>query len=122
MIYKYNNKSLKRHRRDLRKNLTEHERILWSKLKKHQLQNLRFLKQYSVGSYIVDFYCPKLRLAIELDGSQHLEQTAMEYDKQRTKYLESENIRVLRYHNKDVTGNLDGVLENICEEINSLQK
>jgi len=91
----------------LRKKSTSAERKLWSRIRDDQL-GVTFRRQHAVGSYIPDFCCPKVRLTIELDGSQHLEQK--EYDEDRTKYLESVGYRVIRFWNKDVMKDIEGVI------------
>jgi len=93
-------KNLKSHSTELRKNMTKQEKHLWYDfLKKYPLQ---FYRQRIIGSYIVDFYCPKAKLVIELDGSQHYENDALEYDKKRTEYLHELGIYVLRFSNNDI--------------------
>ena len=87
MIFIYQDKSLKTLRRKLRKDSTESERKLWSVLRKSRVMNLKFTMQYSVGKFILDFYCPTLRLAIEVDGSQHMDIENKKYDYRRTFYL-----------------------------------
>ena len=87
MIFIYQDKSLKTLRRKLRKDSTESERKLWSVLRKSRVMNLKFTMQYSVGKFILDFYCPTLRLAIEVDGSQHMDIENNKYDYRRTFYL-----------------------------------
>ncbi len=109
----YNNKVLRDRRRELRNNPTEAEKVLWSHLRKRRVNGLRFLRQYGVGPYILDFFCPKLRLAIELDGSGHAEAETRVYDEERTNYLRVEDIRVIRFWNDDVLKNIEGVLSKI---------
>ena len=109
----YNNKKLKDRRKELRNNQTKAELALWSKLKGKQLNGLKFVRQYSVGPYILDFYCPSLRLGIELDGSSHFAEEAKIYDENRSKYLKSVNIRVIRFWNGEVLKNVDKVLGRI---------
>ena len=92
---------------ELRKESTLAERKLWSRIRNDQL-GVTFRRQHAVGVYIPDFCSPKAKLIIELDGSQHLEQ--QEYDSERTKYLESQGYRVIRFWNNDVTNNIDGVI------------
>jgi len=91
----------------LRKKSTPAERRLWSRICDDQL-GVTFRRQHAVGNYIPDFCCPKAKLIIELDGSQHLEQE--EYDVERTKYLESDGYKVIRFWNNDVTNNIEGVI------------
>lgn len=119
MKYLYNDKNLKEKRRVLRKSQTDAEKKLWQILRKKQINNLKFFRQYSVGQYILDFYCPAIRLAIEVDGSQHIEN---KYDDNRTNYLRSENIFVLRFWNNDVLNNIDGVYKKIISVIKILEK
>jgi very-short-patch-repair endonuclease len=112
MIFKYNSKNTHL-ARTLRKTQTEVERLLWSKLRGKQISGYKFYRQYPIDNYILDFYCPAKKLAIELDGSQHMNNET--YDEERTKHLAEESITVLRFWNNDVTNNIDGVLERINE-------
>jgi len=91
----------------LRKESTPAERKLWSCIRNDQL-GVTFRRQHAVGNYIPDFCCPKTKLAIELYGSQHLEQE--EYDQERTKYLESLGYKVIRFWNNDVMNQIDAVI------------
>lgn len=91
------------------------EVILWQKLRAEQLYGLKFRRQYGIGKYIVDFYCPKKKLAIEIDGDSHYEQEAIKYDKERQDFIESRNIRVIRFTNKEIMENIEGVLEMIVK-------
>lgn len=109
----YNNRDLRERRRELRNNPTEAERILWAHLSKKQIKGFRFLRQYGVGPYILDFYCPKLRLAIELDGAQHTKDETRIYDKERSEYLETEDIRVIRFWNDEVLKDIEGVIARV---------
>jgi very-short-patch-repair endonuclease len=113
----HNNPVMKLLRRSLRNDATSAERKLWMLLKKSQLGSNKFCRQHSVGRYIVDFYCPSKRLAIELDGDSHFTDEAQEYDRERTIFLNTLNIRVLRFHNTDVYENLDAVYDRILEEL-----
>ena len=92
---------------ELRKELTPAEGKLWSRIRNDQL-GVNFRRQHAVGNYIPDFCSPKARLIIELDGSQHLEQE--EYDTDRTRYLESQGYKVIRFWNNDVMNNIEGVI------------
>ena len=91
----------------LRKESTPAERKLWSRIRNDQL-GVTFRRQHAVGNYIPDFYSPKAKLVIELDGSQHLEQE--EYDEERTKYFESLSYKVIRFWNNDVMNKLEDVI------------
>jgi very-short-patch-repair endonuclease len=97
--------------------MTQPERILWQKIRGSQICDVKFRRQFSVGRYILDFYAPSLKLAVELDGDSHFEGNQQLYDKSRDEYLRSFNIRVLRFTNLEVMENLDGVLESIAAEI-----
>ena len=77
----------------------------------------KFFRQYSVGSYILDFYCPKTRLAIELDGESHIPNDQKLYDAERTKYLNGNNIKVLRFWNDEVINNIDIVIQKITNAL-----
>ncbi|MBL0225319.1 MAG: endonuclease domain-containing protein [Geobacteraceae bacterium] len=113
----HNNPNLKQLRTSLRNDATPAERKLWMLLKQSQLGFCKFRRQHSVGRYIVDFYCPSERLAIELDGDSHFTDEAREYDRERTAFLNALNIRVLRFHNTDVYENLAAVCEKILHEL-----
>lgn len=107
----------KTRRKNLRNNLPQAEIILWSKLKTRQLVGFKFRRQYSVGSYVIDFYCPEMKLAIEVDGESHFHTSSLEYDKERQLFIESFGIRFLRFTNNEIYQNLNGVLFTICEAL-----
>ena len=103
--------------RELRKNATDCERLLWQHLRAHRLQDLKFKRQQPLGLYIVDFVCFEVRLIVEADGGHHAEQ--VEYDKLRDDCLRSQGFTVLRFWNNEILTNIEGVLERIlavCEE------
>ena len=102
----------------LRRNMTDAERILQSYLKGKQLHGYKFRRQHSIGNYIVDFYCPELKLVMEFDGGQHADEHNIRYDEERTNYLNSLGIKVLRYWNNDIYEHIDGVIEDIINHIN----
>ena len=110
MDYKHN-KSLVSNARTLRKNMTKEERHLWYDFLRSY--PVKFLRQKILGKYIVDFYCAEAKLIVELDGSQHYEDKGMEYDAERTAYLEQYGVRVLRIPNNEVSRNFPGVCEYI---------
>ncbi len=119
MIEKLNNhKYLKEFRKELRNNATKSESQLWKALQKSQLEGRKFRRQHSIGNYIVDFYCPKEKLIVELDGQVHKNSVNGEYDNKRTKYLEGLEIKVLRFENYLVFEQLDMILEAIKTEFN----
>ena len=110
----FNDHSKQAQRKNLRNQATPQEIILWSRLRRSAL-GCKFRRQASIGVYVVDFYCPEEKLAIELDGWQHDENKA--YDEARTSFLESFGIRVLRFLNNEVNDNLRGVILRIEEFI-----
>jgi len=113
----FNRASEKAKRRDLRKEMTPAEKRLWLKLRARQLLGTKWRRQYSIGPYIVDFYCPMARLAVELDGDSHFGDGAEKRDAQRQAYLEQFDIRVIRFGNHDIHHRLPMVLEAIAEAI-----
>ncbi len=113
---KYNhNKSLVNVGRILRKNMTKEERHLWYDFLRGY--SVRFIRQKIIGNYIVDFYCAKANLVIELDGSQHYEENGINKDMERTKFLESQGLKVIRIPNNEVNNNFRGVCEFIDNEV-----
>jgi len=111
------NRNLKQYSKQLRKNMTDAERRLWTKIRRKQIKGCQFYRQKPVGDYIVDFFCPGARLVIEVDGSHHLVGETVEYDRIRDEYLSSLGLRVLRFTNAEVLNRIEGVLECIEEEI-----
>lgn len=97
----------------MRKNPTPAERKLWRVLRRRQLEGLKFRRQEVVLGYIVDFYCPRLKLAVEIDGTYHSTLSQERYDEKRDFHLRQYGIRTLRFRNEDVYDNLDEVLEAI---------
>ena len=110
------NKNLKPTSQKLRKNATKEEYLLWYNFLRRY--NPQFRRQYVIGNYIVDFYCHKAKLVVELDGSQHYSSEEMEYDKSRTAYLESQGLRVLRFSNLDILQQF----QNVCTAIDVAAK
>ena len=86
---------------------------MWNRLKAGQLLGKKFRRQHSVGFYILDFYCPEKKLAVELDGSAHDNPEAQSYDLKRDRFLSDFGIRVLRFQGKEILSNLNGVIEEI---------
>ena len=113
----HNKPLLKSRRQELRNNATPAEKLLWNVLQHSNLGGYKFRRQHSVGPYILDFYCPAAKLAVELDGDSHFTDEAMEYDRQRTDYLNGLNIRVIRFLNTEVYNNLQEVCEKILENL-----
>ena len=104
---KKHNSALTHLAQNLRGQMTKEERDLWYKFLKDY--PVKFKRQHIVGNYILDFYCPKVKIAIELDGSEHYEKTNIEKDNIRTAFLESLNIKVFRIPNTEIHTNLEGV-------------
>jgi very-short-patch-repair endonuclease len=109
----YNRKKEQKKRRYLRKNMPKSEVLLWTKLKNHQMHEERFLRQYGVDQYILDFYRPRLKLAIEIDGDSHFMSGAEEQDKIRQEYIESFGIQFLRFTN--------GVCQTVYNKIEEIK-
>ena len=103
--------------KDLRKNMTPEEKHLWYDfLKTYPIQ---FNRQRVIGNYIVDFYCPTLKLVIEIDGEQHYLEENQEYENKRTKYIEGLGIKILRFYNSDINRKIRDVEKTVvgaCEE------
>ncbi len=115
-MHPYNPK-LKKLSQELRKNLTDAERLLWSKLRMKQLKGLMFSRQKPLGEYIADFYCHQAKLVIEVDGGQHFSDDSIKYDRLRDEYLGNMGLTVLRFTNIDVTDNIEGVVEVIEQRL-----
>lgn len=112
-----NNKVLVDRARQMRKDPTEEERKMWYML----LQGMkpRFLRQRIIGNYIVDFYCPVLKMVIEIDGEQHYLEENQEYENKRKKYIEGLRIKILRFYNSDINKKIRDVektVVGVCEE------
>ncbi|MBP9864669.1 endonuclease domain-containing protein [Patescibacteria group bacterium] len=114
----YNRKSQLDRRRLLRCNSTVTEQRLWMRLRLKQLQGCKFRRQFGIGFYIADFYCPSAQLVIELDGSSHDSDEAFKNDNERQKDIEALGIKVLRFTDEDVLTNIDGVLEEVLKHLN----
>ena len=109
----HNRKYLKENRKELRSNSTPAEAELWRYLRAAQLKGRKFRRQHSIGNYILDFYCPSEKLAIELDGHVHFHAAAEQSDTERDQVLQELGIKVLRFENKDVFSHLDAILQEI---------
>lgn len=113
------NKNLKPLARELRKNMTDAEKLLWSRVSRRQVAGYQFYRQRIIESYIVDFYCPTAKLVVEIDGGQHYSREDKQSDEVRDKRLSSLGLKVLRFSNLDVLQNTDGVLEHIYNNLAS---
>ncbi len=105
--------ALLEHVRELRQNATDAEKLMWQLLRNRGVHDAKFRRQHPIASYILDFYCHESRLAIELDGSGHLESKQAAYDEERTKILNEQGIRVLKFWNSDVLNKIEDVLKEI---------
>jgi very-short-patch-repair endonuclease len=105
------NAAIKDKAKKLRKKMTEEERILWSKIRNRKVNGMYFRRQHPYGNYILDFFCFEANLVIEVDGLIHL--SKHEYDLERTKYLESSGLTVIRFRNHDIGNRIEWVLERI---------
>jgi len=114
MNYLPYNKNLVSRAKELRKNMTKAERKLWY----DYLRNFKYRvhRQRPIDNFIVDFYCPQLKLVIEVDGETHYVENAQEYDAERTQILEGYGLKVIRFTNEEILNNLDG----ICAEIEKM--
>lgn len=110
------NKKLLTNARNLRKNMTRQERHLWYDFL--TLNSLHWYRQRPIDKYIADFYCPQIKLVIELDGSQHYSDEGMSYDENRTKIINEHGIEVIRISNTEIDSNFINVCSYINEEIN----
>jgi len=106
---------LKEVARTLRRNMTESEQVLWSRLRGKQLLSVQFYRQKPIGNYIVDFFAPRAELVVEVDGSQHFMTDHVEKDRERDRYLMSRGIRVLRFNSRAVLRDTDSVVEAIYQ-------
>jgi len=114
---KTSNRKLIDLRRKLRKTATDAERMLWNIVKGKKMQGYKFYRQYSIANYILDIYCPRLKLCIEIDGGQHNDPEIRKTDQTRSAFLEQRGIEVLRFWNNEVLENPNGIYLKIQEEI-----
>jgi very-short-patch-repair endonuclease len=122
MTKHYNKKTETEKRRLLRKQQTFTEKILWTHLQKRQALGYKFRRQYSVDHFVIDFYCPELKLALELDGDVHEVPEQKDYDKARQKYLEKFGIKFIRITNEEFLGNPNKAFLKIENAIKDLSK
>ena len=101
--------------------MTDAEIRLWSKIRLKQLDSCQFYRQKAIGNYIVDFFCPGAKLVIEVDGSQHYSDAMTEKDRIRDEYMRKHGLKVLRYTDTEVLKNIEGVVENILENLRAPQ-
>ncbi|MBK6538339.1 MAG: endonuclease domain-containing protein [Ignavibacteria bacterium] len=113
----FNQKSQNEKRKTLRNNMPQAEILLWSRLKGKKVRGLKFRRQFSVGKYVIDFYCPAVKLAIEADGNTHTSEEEIEYDKTRQYEIANFGITFLRFRNEDIIKYTNEVLRNIERKI-----
>lgn len=116
----FNKKEQTVRRQHLRTNSTKSERLLWSKIKSKKL-GYKFRRQYGIGNYVVDFFCPELKLAIEIDGITHEDPAQKQKDKNKDMYLKKCNIHVIRFSTHDVFNNLDAIIEALYLECKKIE-
>lgn len=112
------NKNLKQPSRDLRNNMTDAEQLLWQRLRRKQILELQFYRQKPILNFIVDFYCPAANLVIECDGGQHYTAEGLEADRARDQALAQLGLNVLRFDNRQILTEIDGVVEKIYCVVN----
>ena len=112
-IQKYNRPEQKDLRQQLRNGGEAPEAVMWTFIKNRQLDGMKFRRQFGVGPYVLDFYCPEIKLAIELDGNEHYTVIGKFNDERREEYLKSLGITIIRFENKDIWCSTDLVLETI---------
>ena len=113
----FNNKKQNNLRRKLRNEMPKAEVLLWSELKGKKLYGFKLRRQYSIGIYVIDFYCTEKKLAIEIDGPTHFTDDDVENDKLRQNEMEKLGIKFIRFTNDDIYGNISYVIEKIYEEL-----
>jgi very-short-patch-repair endonuclease len=118
----YNRQVDNEKRKKLRKNMTKAEAILWREIKDKKILGYKFRRQFGIGAYVVDFYCPSLKLVIEVDGVTHCTEEEKEYDRQRQTEIEQFNINFVRFTNPEIYDDLYNVLEKIKAKIEELAK
>ncbi|NUM80846.1 DUF559 domain-containing protein [bacterium] len=117
----YNRRAQKEKRQYLRNNATKAEQLLWLQLKGSQL-GVKFRRQHGIGRFILDFYCPEIRLALEADGYTHESPEAKIRDRERQSCIETYKIHFLRFTDEEIAGNMEKVLATIKHEIARLTK
>ncbi len=116
----HNRREMRDRRRQLRGEMPICERRLWQCLRGKKICDVRFHRQHSIGSYVVDFYAPSVRLAVEVDGESHESAEGQQSDRERTQWLERQGVNVLRVKNEDVVERIGEVVSRIEEEVRRL--
>ena len=120
MTLVFNRQPLKSRRRNLRNHMTKAEVYFWNLVRFHDLEGVKFRRQFSVKNFILDFYVPSLKLAVEIDGGYHLDPEVMEYDAWRQAEIEAYGITFLRFTNDEAISDQSGVLRRLRAAIASL--
>jgi very-short-patch-repair endonuclease len=113
MKFTRNDPILMQRRQELRRNQTDAEQAFWRRVRNRQFLGMRFFRQYSIGPYILDFYCPAVKIAVELDGGQHNQRENKEYDEARSEYLKTQGINVIRFWNHEALIDMQSVLNKL---------
>ncbi len=113
---RYVNPAILARAKELRRPMTPHEAKLWQRLRGKQLYAIKFRRQHPIYRFILDFFCYEHRLAIEIDGDSHAEPDQQLYDQARTEWLEQHGLRVIRFTNRDIDANIEGVLQEIARQ------
>lgn len=113
-----NSNKMEWRRKDLRKNSTKYEDLLWQELRNNKL-GYKFKRQYSIVNFVIDFYCAKVKLAIEIDGPIHKTKSSIDYDRHRTQYINSLGIKEIRFSNYQINMNMPFVINKIIESLPS---
>ncbi len=109
------NGDLKERSRQLRDNMTDAEKVVWARVRLQQINGQRFYRQKPIGDYIVDFFCPKAKLVIEIDGGQHFSKDMIDNDKIRDEFLNGLGLNVMRFTNSEVLNDIERVIEQISK-------
>jgi very-short-patch-repair endonuclease len=116
----FNDNTQKEKRRNLRRRSTKAERLMWQNLRNRRFEGYKFRRQVSVGFFVLDFYCPQLKLAIEVDGYSHDSEEAKKYDAERQEIIENHGVRFLRIRDEEVHENIEKALDKVKAEIRRL--
>jgi len=117
MMTPFNDRKLKNIRQQLRKSTPETEKILWARIRRRQINGIKFRRQQSIGPYILDFYSFEIDLGIEIDGPSHYLPEHSVHEKQRNQFLAGQTLQLLRFQNSEIYENLEGVLITIQEKV-----
>ena len=120
MEFLRNDPTLKQRLRELRHNQSDAERAFWAKVRNKQFLGMKFFRQYSIGPYILDFYCPTVKLAVELDGGQHNQSDKRKCDAARSEYLKGQGIDEMRFWNNEVLLDIQSVLSKLALKVTPL--